>query len=148
MTISFKNVYGQIKFNKEYLELLYSLMQEREPYQSISHKELPTFDEHCVFVESRPYDSWWVICIDDTPVGAVYAVKDLFAKREYIYIGLFVLKQYKRMGLGHAALDWIKYLYPCKDIYANIARHNYDSQDFFESQGFKEISYTYKLNQG
>lgn len=35
---------------KEYVDVLWKLLQERTPEQSISHKRMPSYDEHRQFI--------------------------------------------------------------------------------------------------
>lgn len=67
------------------LELLFQLLQERLPEESISHTEMPTWEEHCAFVLSEPYQAWYLIEADGYPRGAIY----LSHQRE---IGVAILK--------------------------------------------------------
>jgi hypothetical protein len=41
--------------------MLFDLLRERTPEQSISHKVMPTFDEHSAFYHSIPYAAWYAI---------------------------------------------------------------------------------------
>jgi RimJ/RimL family protein N-acetyltransferase len=75
------------------LELLFQLLQERLPEESISHKEMPTWEEHCAFVLSQPYEAWYVIEVDGYQRGAIY----LSRQRE---IGVAILKGQR--GHGYA----------------------------------------------
>ena len=43
------------------LEWLYELIKEREPEINISHRQLPTFEQHRQFVTRRPYRFWYLI---------------------------------------------------------------------------------------
>src|SRR5574341_2215465 len=115
----------------EAARVLYDLLAEREPHQNISHKALPSFDEHCAFVASRPYEAWYLI-VDDAapderalaPVGAIYLSK----QRE---VGLFVFKAHQARGYGRRALAELKLRHSGR-LLANIAPDNERSQRFFE----------------
>ena len=56
-------------------ELLYQLLQERTPATNISHREMPTWDAHIRFIQSRPYKAWFIIQEDENPVGSIYLSK-------------------------------------------------------------------------
>ena len=122
------------------LEILYELLAERTPAQSISHKEMPTFTAHEQFVESRPYAVWYFITTDEdtsTPLGNVYLTPD----KE---IGIQIFREFQMNGHGTAALD-VLYSIHKGPFYANISPRNYVSQKFFEKEGFTHIQNTYKL---
>ena len=46
--------------------VLHQLLEEREPEANISHKAMPSWEEHVRFVESKPYEAWYFI---DTEFG-------------------------------------------------------------------------------
>ena len=126
--------------------VLYQLLGEREPYQSISHKATPTWEAHIKFVASRPYLGWYLIQVDDgngshtAPpeiVGAIYLTK----QRE---VGLFVFKVRQGRGHGKSALAELRRLHPGR-LLANIAPGNEASTRFFGAQGFRHIQNTFEL---
>ena len=116
------------------LLLLYRLLSERTPEQSISHKDMPTFRDHCAFVRSKPYPYWYVIR-DYSHVGAVYLSK----ARE---IGIGILREHQRKGYGRAAVLKLMDLYPGPFL-ANINPSNDASIAFWKSLGFtlKQVTY-------
>lgn len=119
-------------------QFLFSLLLERTPEQSISHKVMPTWDEHLAFVRSHPYTAWHMIADDNKWVGAIYLSK----QRE---IGVAILKKYQRKGYGRAAVMELMRLHPGKFL-ANIAPKNEASIRFFESIGFTHLQNTYALD--
>ena len=119
--------------------LLYALLNEREPHQNISHKRMPTWEEHTRFVLSRPYRVWYAIVDIDEPVGACYLSK----QRE---IGVFVLRKYRGKGYGAFAVQDMIRRWPGR-LLANINPENRASQGFFQKMGFGgPIQYTYEYN--
>ena len=57
-----------VEVNPHYLPhvtFLYELLAERDPVANISHREMPTFDQHRKFVDSRPYKAWYLIHSDN-----------------------------------------------------------------------------------
>lgn len=116
-------------------EILYSLLEERTPQQSISHKGMPTWDEHKAFVESRPYIAWYFI-IDEMYSevrGACYLSKDN-------EIGIFIFEAHHGEGYGKAAIKALMEKYPNVEFKANINPNNEASKKFFESLGFEHIT--------
>lgn len=116
--------------------LLFNLLKEREPHQNISHKRMPTWEEHCAFVHSRPYEHWYMFTsAGGFLAGAVYLSK----QRE---IGVGVLKAHRGQGLGRAAVVELMRLHPGRFL-ANINPANEASAKLFKSLGFNIIQHTY-----
>ena len=120
--------------------ILYDLLGERTPEQSISHKGLPTYPEHVDFVESLPYKTWCFIhsSDEDDYVGTAYLSK----QNE---IGIFIFKKYQRNGYGHVA---VKALMDANDgpFLANVNPKNTASIEMFEWLGFKHIQNTLRYD--
>ena len=60
--------------NDEHAVILYGLLKQRR--HTISHKSLPTFEEHKQFVLAHPYRVWYLIKADDAYIGSIYAYKN------------------------------------------------------------------------
>jgi len=119
--------------------LLYVLLEERTPEQSISHKDMPRWDEHNKFIASNPYAAWYLILKDKNAVGSIYLSK----QRE---IGISIYGQHKSKGYGTDAVKKLMELHPGK-FYANINPDNYASRMFFQEQfGAKLLQHTYVLS--
>ena len=69
--------------------LPHQLLAEREPHENISHREVPTWADHCAFMQSRPHAAWYWFASEGEPAGCVY----LSRQRE---IGVGVLKKHRR----------------------------------------------------
>ena len=52
------------------IETLYTQLQNRS--HKISHKILPSFDEHTEFVQNHPYREWVIVKDDGRAIGNVY----------------------------------------------------------------------------
>jgi len=118
-------------------DILYQLLKERTPEQSISHKSMPTMQEHIDFIESRPYLAWYFIQDEDI-VGSIY----LTNQRE---IGISIFKHYQSSGYGKEAVKALMKRYPGRFL-ANVAPENEPSRDFFKGLGFKKIQVTYEAD--
>lgn len=134
MSIVLISVYSHDLMMQEYYNIfLYGLLAEREPYQNISHKEMPSFQDHVKFVKSKPYKEWFVIYDTEQKkrVGSVYLSKNN-------EIGVFISKDQKRKNFGKkAVLQTMEYFNHVKEIKANIAPTNSSSICFFVNMGFK-----------
>lgn len=116
--------------------ILYSLLSERTPDQAISHKAMPTYQEHVNFVESMPYKKWYFIHADKDYVGAVYLSK-------HNEIGITIFNKHQGKGYGPVA---VKALMDESEgpFLANVNPHNHASKSMFEWLGFEHIQETYK----
>lgn len=119
------DVYEDIEVSQR---LLFELLREREPHQSISHKEMPSWDAHCSFIAGRPYLAWYLVQVDGRACGSVYLTK----QRE---IGIGVLKSHHRQGLARKSITELMGRHPGRFI-ANINPANEASIVLFKSLGF------------
>jgi RimJ/RimL family protein N-acetyltransferase len=120
--------------------ILYRLLEERTPEQSISHKSMPTRHEHENFIASKPYTAWYLIEVDGEIVGATYLSK----QRE---IGIFIFEAQRGSGYGKKAVSLLMRAHPGKFL-ANVGLQNGPSRTFFRKLGFDLLSLTYIRNDG
>ena len=131
------NVYDYAE--SERIGNLWSLLVERTPEQSISHKKMPQWGEHVSFVHSRPYLAWYFIAINEWTVGSIYLSMD----RE---VGISILKSHQGQGIGTEALEELIKLHG-GPLLANINPVNQPSIDFFKKHGFEHIQNTYRMEE-
>ena len=114
--VSFKEVNGQDA------KVLLKLLENRD--YSISYLNLPSKNDHLLFVKSKPYRYWAIVLEDNFPVGTVYIQSNNS-------IGLNLLQQKK--PLMHKILRHIKTSFnPLKEVksktppyfYVNISYAN------------------------
>jgi RimJ/RimL family protein N-acetyltransferase len=141
--VNFLNVYNTPTASS----VLYKLLAERPVENRISHENMPTREEHMVFVLSRPFRYWYLIEVNGTPVGAL-EVTDLNE------IGVAIFKEHQRKGYATEALKLFLLRHdplpaiPAKrnrHWLANIATRNEASKEFFRKSGFKPLQETYVL---
>lgn len=123
---------------KPTLKLLYKLLEQRKPYQNISHKQMPKWEEHCTFVRNQPYKHWYLIKYQRRTVGAVYISRA-------DEIGIFLLDEYQHRGIGKEVLQNL-YVYhqEIEYFYANIAPFNTASLAFFLNRQYQYKDYMAK----
>jgi RimJ/RimL family protein N-acetyltransferase len=132
--------------------ILYDLLMERSTEEdenvNISHRTLPTWDEHMKFVASNPYRAWYLGFFDEAPIGYV----SLTYRNE---VGIVLFKKYRGMGFGLKLLRIMLSLHdPLPAVpairngnfIANINPKNEASIKLFEGLGFKHIQNTYELS--
>jgi RimJ/RimL family protein N-acetyltransferase len=119
------------------IDVLYKLLAERPPEANISHRDMPTLEQHRQFVTRRPYEAWYFIEATPGIVGAVY----LTHARE---IGIFIFAQHQRRGYATLAIEALRRLHP-GPLLANVAPGNDRSHEFFFKLGARLIQQTYEL---
>jgi hypothetical protein len=139
-------------WNETHLQALYKLLEERPAAANISHKVLPTWEEHCQFVlgmapglrdefsrQHPRYRRWDLVCEENSRiVGAVY-----LTNRDEIGISIFAGDQ--RMGYASAALRMLIKECGPRDYLANVAPGNSASLLFFAKHGFIPIQHTLRM---
>lgn len=131
------DIYGGANIEDAY-RILFELLGERSTDQRISHKRMPSFEEHKQFIDSMPYTAWYLIEDESEGiVGAVYLSK----MRE---VGLFIFNRYWKKKFGSQAFKLLRDKHPGR-LLANINPANDRSIRFFQSLGFTHIQNTYEL---
>lgn len=131
------SVYEDVYFSKL---TLWRLLQERKAEVNISHKAMPEWEEHCRFVDSKPYKDWLLIIVNGEAIGAIYVSK-------MDEIGIFIFNQEQGKGYGRAAIKLLGERYKGR-LLANVAPGNYKSKALFISLGFKPIQETFAIEAG
>ena len=119
-------------------KFLYELLKEREPSTNISHKKMPTFNEHVNFVLSKPYSKWYIILQGIDKVGSIYLSK----QNE---IGIFLKKESNITNIKKVVLKLMIEKNPKKRYLANVNPKNKELIKFFKKNNFKLLQYTYEL---
>ena len=122
-------------------KFLFDLLKQREGIVNISHKSLPTWEEHVEFIKNNTYQSWDIIWVDNVRIGDIY----LTDRDE---IGIFLDKEFQSNGYGSIAINEFMKKNGKKRYLANINPTNYKSIQFFGKHGFIHIQNTYhkKIN--
>ena len=117
---------------------LYDLLKTRDPLANISHKKMPSYNEHVNFILSNPYVVWYIIEYEGKNIGSIY-----LSKQDEIGISLFDNLLYDKIGK-----NIIKFLMknnPRKRYLAKISPRNKKLQNFFVNNGFTGLEYTYEI---
>jgi RimJ/RimL family protein N-acetyltransferase len=132
-------------------DILYEILHEREAEDSvnISHRRMPTFEEHTKFVESHPYEAWYLIEEKDIAggwaVGSIYLTKSPRPSVPGNEIGIFIRHNYRGRGLGKMAVQMLMFEHGPREYFANVNPKNFRSIAMFAGLGFGHIQNTYKL---
>jgi RimJ/RimL family protein N-acetyltransferase len=137
-------------------EFLYELMKERDPEINISHRELPSFEQHIAFIERRAFRRWYLIDVKEGPFDRLGWAGYVSATHRN-EIGIVLKRSHRGMGYGPEALrEFIARNEPLPADpgarngrwLANIAPTNTHSRHVFEKLGFLKIQETYALGGG
>ena len=122
-------------------KFLFDLLKQREGIVNISHKSLPTWEEHVEFIKNNTYQSWDIIWVDNVRIGNIY----LTDRDE---LGIFLDKKSQSNGYGSIAINEFMKKNGKKRYLANINPTNYKSIQFFGKHGFVHIQNTYHKKLG
>ena len=125
--------------SKSDYRFLYDLLMERNPRANISHKKMPTYNQHVAFVSAKPYSKWYVILYGTNKAGSIY----LTSQNE---IGIFIKKSFQDKQIGSVVLKKLIQKNPKKRYLANVSPKNKNSINFFKKNKFRLIQYTFELN--
>jgi RimJ/RimL family protein N-acetyltransferase len=117
--------------------VLHQLLEERDESANISHKAMPSWDDHVRFVESKPYQAWYFIVDHGATVGACY----LSRQDE---IGVAVFKEYQGKNYGPWAIEALMLNHGKRRYLANVSPRNERSLEVFRNLGFKPIQITHE----
>jgi len=122
------------------IRFLFDLLENRDPIANISHKKMPSYNQHTQFVKSKPYSKWYIILKEKEKVGSIYLSKNN-------EIGLSILKSEKTKTIQKLALNELIKKNPRKRFLVNINPKNKNLISFFKKNDFKLIQYTFeKIN--
>lgn len=114
---------------------LFHLLATRDPKANISHRQMPTMEEHVAFIKAHPYCFWGIVNVDGIDRGAVY----LSHGDE---IGLHLANEHVGQGIGRAVVAQLMEDFPRKFYHVNVAPENTTSREFFAKMGFTICQFT------
>ena len=117
---------------------LYELLKNKDPSTNISHKKMPSYDEHIEFVMSKPYTNWYIIECDKKNVGSIYLSKQ-------DEIGISIDNDYEYDKIARPALKLLVKLNPRKRYLVNVSPDDIRSQEFLLKNGFTGLEYIYEM---
>jgi len=127
------------KIKKEDYVFLHNLLAQRNSIVNISHKRIPTWEEHVRFVKSKPYSKWYIIYNKDEKIGSIYLSKQS-------EIGIHLLKKYEKESIHLESIKKLMLLNSKIKFRANISPKNKNYIMLFEKLGFKMVQHTYELD--
>ena len=126
------------------IQILYELLRLRE--HSISHTNLPEFNEHKEFVINNPYRVWMLIYRRQIPIGTVYITND-----NSIGISLKTYSETLIKSLIKILVNKYKPLSPIKSLrgkhfHINLNPRNQELISILEKIGLAHIQSTYAIS--
>ena len=119
-------------------DFLFELLKNRDQFENISHKIMPTFKNHEKFVNSKPYFKWYIIYEDLKKIGSTY-----ITNQNEIAIHFLNIKNYE--GFFLESLEIIIKKNSKKRFLLNISPKNKKLKRIVEKNKFKLIQHTYEL---
>lgn len=113
----------------EDIEFLYEILKERDETVNVTHKKIPTFEEHKKFVNSKPYDAWYIILKDSRKVGHI--------NLDHFEIGWFIKKEYQKFGFAVEAFRKLKQAHKRTKYFGKVNPKNEPARKLLEKLGFK-----------
>jgi len=117
---------------------LYELLKTRDSLANISHKKVPSYDEHVNFILSNPYTAWYIIEYEEEKIGSAYLSKQ-------DEIGIFLTDDSLYDKIGKSVINLLIKNNPRKRYLANVSPQNKKLQNFFVNNGFTGLEYTYEM---
>ena len=129
-----------IQISSKHYRFLYDLLSERKQFENISHKKLPSYNNHVKFIKSKPYAKWLLIECREKILGSVYLSKNneiaIWIKKD--------IKDYK-MKIRKKVLEEIITKFTRKKYLINLNPRNKKIINFYKKNGFKLIHSTFQL---
>jgi RimJ/RimL family protein N-acetyltransferase len=123
--------------DKPHYQFLYDLLEERPQEACISHKKMPTWSEHCAFVDSFPYKEWWIIMDGSDRAGSVY----LTHQNEF---GMFIKNGYHGRGIATHTFKWVRERYKGERLLSNVNPANKRIIAVLTRLGCRKVQETYE----
>jgi len=117
---------------------LYELLKNKDSNANISHKKMPSYDEHVEFVMSKPYTNWYIIEYDKKNVGTIYLSKQ-------DEIGISINNDYEYDQIVKPTLKLLMKLNQRKRYLANTNPKDVRAQEFLLKNGFTSLEYVYEM---
>ena len=117
---------------------LYDLLKNKDPNTNISHKKMPSYDEHVEFVMSKPYTNWYIIEYSKKNVGTIYLSKQ-------DEIGISINNDYEYDQIVKSALELLMKLNQRKRYLANTSSKDVRSQPRFSENLTAQVAESCKI---
>ena len=127
-----------VEFRKSDAGFLFELLLQRSSKENISHKKMPTYEEHIKFIISKPYYKWYIVKKDHDSIGAVYLT-------QINEIGISLVKRFDNEKIKNEVLELVMKKHLKKRYIVNINPKNKQGINFFKKRGFRLIQCSYEF---
>lgn len=126
----------------------WALLRIRPQNANISHRRMPTWEEHLAFFRSKPYLAWYGIIdtSNEKMAGMIYLTDGAIPGHIGSEIGIQLFPDCYGMGIGEAAVQHLMAKHGPRIYRANIAPENGASVTFFNGLGFTLRQMTYDID--
>ena len=135
--------YELVESNEKYFHILYKLLQDRK--FSISHENLPTFEDHKEFVKTNPYKYWYIILNENEIIGSFYINYDNSIGLNLIYQNKQILKDIINFIKNKFKPEKPKKSLIARNFYINVSNQNEELIKIFEELDILKIQISYKI---
>ena len=127
------------------IETLYTQLKNRS--HSISHKSVPSFDEHAEFVQNHPYRKWIIVKDTEIAIGNVYIQynNSIGLNVDSLVSCEQINKILKEIYASHSPLP-AEPSVRFGEFFLNVATDNKMLQKKLSSLGFSEVERTFVLS--
>jgi hypothetical protein len=125
--------------DKSDYRFLFKNLKERKPIVNISHRKMPTYNEHVKFVLSKPYKKWYIILDRNKKIGSVYLTKDN-------EIAMHFCKGILDTRIYQITYDLITEKNPRHRYFVNISPKNSKIINLYKKNGFTLRQVTYAVD--
>ena len=129
----------------EQIEILYDQLKNR--IHNISHKKIPTLEDHKLFIKNNPYRAWYIIKDSNCMIGNIYVQFDnsigLNCKND---ISEVQIKNIFNLIRSRISPLEAKSSVRSGNFFINVASSNKSLQRKLSSIGLEETQRTYILN--
>jgi len=127
------------------IETLYTQLKNRS--HSISHKSVPSFDEHTEFVQNHPYRKWIIVKDSEIAIGNVYIQynNSIGLNVDSLVSCEQINKILKGIYTSHSPLPAVPSM-RFGEFFLNVSTANKMLQKKLTSLGFSEVERTFVLS--
>ena len=127
------------------IETLYAQLKNRS--HNISHKSVPSFDEHTEFVQNHPYRKWIIVKDTEIAIANVYIQynNSIGLNVDSLVTCEQINKILKGIYASHSPLPAVPSV-RFEEFFLNVATDNKMLQNMLSSLGYSEVERTFVLS--